>query len=60
VERSKLLGKPKLSAADERRVKEIEVEIGDLPFGETAEDRRIQEEIRKSLGLLLKERKPAR
>ncbi|MBO0699359.1 MAG: AAA family ATPase [Zavarzinella sp.] len=60
AERVKLLSKPKLTAADERRVKEIEAEIGDAPVGETAADIRERKEIREALDLLLKERKTAR
>ena len=60
MERNKLLDKPKLTAADERRLKEIEAEIGDLPFGETPQERKEREEIRKTLDLLMKDRKPAR
>jgi hypothetical protein len=58
AERNRLLDKPKLTAADQRRLKEIEAEIGDLPFGETAQERKEREEIRKTLALL-KARRPS-
>jgi hypothetical protein len=57
-ERRKLLTKAKLTAADQRRLKELEAEIGDLPTGETAWDIKAMEEIRKSLDLLMNERRP--
>ena len=59
VERNGLLDKSKMTAADQRRLKEIEAEIGELPFGETPQERREREEIRKTLDLLMKERQPA-
>jgi hypothetical protein len=58
-ERNQLLDKPKLTAADQRRLKEIEAEIGDLPFGESAQERKEREEIRRTLDLLLKEWRPS-
>jgi energy-coupling factor transporter ATP-binding protein EcfA2 len=57
LEQKALLSKPKLTAADERRVKELDVLIGELPFGETKQERQEREEIRKTLDLLMKERK---
>jgi len=59
VERNKLLDKPKLTATDQRRLKEIEAEIGELPFGETPQERKEREEIRNTLDLLMKERRPS-
>lgn len=59
LERIKLLSKPKLTAADQRRVKEIEAQIGELPFGETAEEIRERKEIRETLEML-KERDSSR
>jgi hypothetical protein len=59
VERNKLLDKSKLTAADQRRLKEIAEEIGELPFGETTQERKEREEIRKTLDLLRKERRPS-
>jgi hypothetical protein len=59
VERNILLDKPKLTAADQRRLEEIEAEMGDLPFGETPQERKEREEIRKTLDLLMKERQPS-
>ncbi len=59
AERKELLDKPKLNGTDKQRLKKIEAEIGDLPFGETPQERKEREEIRKTLDLLLKERKAA-
>ncbi len=53
-ERKELLTKPKLSAADQRRLAEIDVQLGELPAGESAQEVKEREEIRKSLNLLLK------
>ena len=41
AERNKLLGKAKLTKADQSRLKKIEAEIGPLPAGDTPEMRRI-------------------
>src|SRR5262249_12797720 len=57
-ERQTLLSKPKLTAADQRRVKELEELIGELPFGETHQEMSERQEIRKTLDLLLKECRP--
>jgi hypothetical protein len=57
-ERNRLLDKPKLTAADRRRLQEIEAEVGALPFGETPQERKEREEIRKTLDLLMKEQRP--
>ena len=59
AEREKILTKPKLTAADRRRVAELEAEIGPLPFGETAQERKERDEIRKTLDLLGKDRRVA-
>jgi predicted ATP-binding protein involved in virulence len=59
LERKRLLTKGKLTKADEKRVKELEEEIGELPYGETREEREEREELRKTLEFLMKERKPA-
>jgi hypothetical protein len=56
-ERNQLLDKAKLTAAAQRRLKEIEAEIGDLPFGETPQERKEREEIRKTLDLLQERRR---
>jgi hypothetical protein len=45
-ERRALLAKPKLTSRDRKRVAELETQIGDLPAGESAEDRRAMELIR--------------
>jgi hypothetical protein len=47
-ERRTLLAKPKLTSKDRRRLDEIEAQIGDLPAGESAEDRRAMELIRRA------------
>jgi AAA domain, putative AbiEii toxin, Type IV TA system len=47
-ERRRILAKPKLSKADEKRLVELEQAIGDLPAGETAEDSRAIEMIRRA------------
>jgi len=59
VERRELLEKSRLTAADKRRVKELEDLIGELPFGETEQERKDRDEIKTTLELLMKERKPA-
>ena len=59
LERGNILQKPKLTAADQRRLKEIEAKIGDLPFGETEQERKEREAIRKTLDLLMKDRQPS-
>jgi len=56
VERKKLLAKAKLTKADKARLKELEAQIGELPFGETQEERKEREELRKTLDLLMKKR----
>jgi hypothetical protein len=47
-ERRDLLAKSKLSSRDRARLAELEAEIGDLPAGESAEDRRAMELIRRA------------
>jgi hypothetical protein len=59
AERKQLLTKPELTAADRRRLAEIEADIGDLPTGETAQELKEREEIRKTLDLLLKGQRPS-
>jgi hypothetical protein len=59
-ERKELLTKPELSAADKKRLEQIGSEIGDLPTGETAQDVKEREEIRKTLDLLMRERSPSK
>jgi predicted ATP-binding protein involved in virulence len=54
LERKAILTKPKLTKPDEKRLKELEAEIGELPTGETAQDVKEREEIRKTLELLRK------
>lgn len=59
VERAKLLEKPKQTAADKKRLEELEALVGELPFGETAQERKERDAIRRALDVLTKERKPA-
>jgi AAA domain, putative AbiEii toxin, Type IV TA system len=47
-ERRDLLAKPKLSSRDRKRLAALEAQIGDLPAGESAEDRRAMELIRRA------------
>jgi putative AbiEii toxin of type IV toxin-antitoxin system len=49
LERKALLTKPKLTRADEKRLKELEAEIGELPTGETAQEAKERELVRKAL-----------
>jgi len=58
LERRRLLTKSKLTAADERRLKEIEEEMGPMPFWESAQELQEREMIRKTLDLLMKDRQP--
>jgi predicted ATP-binding protein involved in virulence len=58
-ERTRLLTKAKLTPADERRVKEIEEEIGEIPTGETLQDIKDRQAIRKALELLLRHQQPS-
>jgi predicted ATP-binding protein involved in virulence len=58
-ERGKLLSKSKLTAADKKRLEQLEAKIGELPMGETADEVREREEIKKTLALLMSERKKA-
>ncbi len=51
-ERRQILAKPKLTKADEKRLAELEQVIGDLPAGETAEDGRAMELIRRAAAKL--------
>jgi predicted ATP-binding protein involved in virulence len=51
-ERREILAKAKLTKADERRLAELEQAIGDLPAGESAEDRRAMELIRQAAAKL--------
>lgn len=51
-ERRKILAKPRLSKGDEKRLAELEQAIGDLPAGESAEDSRAMELIRRAAAKL--------
>jgi energy-coupling factor transporter ATP-binding protein EcfA2 len=59
MERKALLTKPRMTAADKRRVEELEEKIGPLPVGETAQEIEEREKMLKLLDNLAKERKPA-
>ena len=58
-ERKSLLTKPKRSAADKKRLAEVEAEMGELPMGETTKEIEEREKILKLLESLAKERKAA-
>lgn len=58
-EREKLLDKAKLSAADKRRLSELNAVVEELPFGETAREREERVTIKKAIDALMKERKSA-
>jgi hypothetical protein len=45
-ERRELLAKASLTASDRKRLRELEARIGDLPAGESADDRRAMEVLR--------------
>jgi len=51
-ERREILAKPKLTRTDEKRLAELERAIGELPAGETAEDSRAMELIRRAAAKL--------
>jgi energy-coupling factor transporter ATP-binding protein EcfA2 len=54
-ERNKILGKSKLTKADERRLKHLDASIGNLPAGETPEDAKAMEIIRRAAEVLKKQ-----
>jgi predicted ATP-binding protein involved in virulence len=54
-ERNKILGKSKLTKADERRLKQLDATIGNLPAGETPEDAKAMEIIRRAAEVLKKQ-----
>ena len=51
-ERKKILAKSRLTRADEKRLTELEAQIGDLPTGETPEDLQAMDIIRRAAELL--------
>ncbi len=59
-ERKAILMKPKPTMADERRLKQLEEKIGDLPVGQTAQEVKEMDQIRRTLELLNKERRPSK
>jgi predicted ATP-binding protein involved in virulence len=58
-ERQSLLAKPKQTAADKRRLEELEAQMGELPMGETAKEIEERRKILELLESLTKERKSA-
>lgn len=54
-ERNKILGKSKLTKVDERRLKQLDTAIGNLPTGETPEDAKAMEIIRRAAEVLKKQ-----
>jgi hypothetical protein len=55
AERTKLLGKAKLTKKDEARLKKLEAEIGDLPAGESVADIEAMDVIRRAAEVLKRE-----
>jgi AAA domain, putative AbiEii toxin, Type IV TA system/AAA domain len=51
-ERRALLAKPKLTSRDRKRLDRLQAQIGELPAGESAEDRRAMELIRRAASKL--------
>ena len=51
-ERKRILAKARLTKADEKRLAELEAQIGDLPTGETPEDLQAMDIIRRAAALL--------
>lgn len=52
LERNRILGKAELSAADRRRLAELDARIGSLPAGETPEEMEAMEIIREAASVL--------
>ena len=59
LERKALLTKPKQTAADKRRLTELDAQIGELPMGETTKEIEDRQKMLSLLESLAKERKPA-
>ena len=59
VERDKLLDKSELTTVEKTRLEELNALVGELPFGETSQERNERDTIKKALDVLMKERKPA-
>jgi hypothetical protein len=59
AERNKLLDKAKLTATEKQRLGELNALVDELPFGETAQERKERDAIKQALDVLMKERKPA-
>lgn len=55
AERNRILGKSRLTKKDERRLKELDAAIGDLPTGETPEEMEAMEVIRRAAEVLKRE-----
>ena len=52
-------GQVEATAAEKKRLAELNAEIEELPFGETKQEREARDQIKKTLDLLMGERKPA-
>ncbi|HEX7242929.1 MAG TPA: AAA family ATPase [Longimicrobiaceae bacterium] len=55
LERNRILGKSRLTKTDERRLRELDAEIGHLPTGETPEDMEAMDVIRRAAEVLKRE-----
>lgn len=58
VERNKLLEKSRLNATERRRLEELNALVDELPFGETAQERKERAAIKSALDALTKAGKP--
>ena len=58
--RKAILTKSKLTKEDQKQLKQIESRIGELPAGQTAQEVREMDQIRRTLDLLTKEHRPSR
>jgi predicted ATP-binding protein involved in virulence len=56
AERNRILGKSRLTKKDERRLRELDARIGDLPTGETPQDMEAMDVIRRAAEVLKRER----
>jgi hypothetical protein len=56
AKRDAILGKSKLTKADEKELKRLDAAIGELPFGETKQQRQMLEDLQETLDLLKEER----
>lgn len=51
-ERTRLLSKPKLAAAEKARLKELDAQVNALPVGSTAKDRAVTQQLKAAVELL--------